>query len=58
MSPTYKQNKLHIYNWRAKNKTKHAEGVLRSYYKKKITISVSREYADIVFIFFDILRER
>ena len=47
MSPTYKQNKLHIYNWRAKNKTKHAEGVLRSYYKKKITISVSREYADI-----------
>lgn len=58
MPLSYKKNKQYIYNWREKNKQAHSEGVSRCYYKKKLSTQVSKEYAEIVFIFFDILRER
>jgi len=43
MSPTYQQNKTHIYNWRSKNTDKYNESQLRAYYKRKIKCPIWRE---------------
>jgi len=53
-SPSYAQNKIHIYTWREKNKEKHNIQRVRSYYKNKIQCPIWRV---IKYEFLDILRE-
>lgn len=43
MSPTYQQNKIHIYKWIENNKKQHNSNKLKSYYKMKIKDPVWRE---------------
>ncbi len=51
-SPTYKQNKVHIYNWREKNREVVNLIRVRCYYKKKIQCPIWRE---VKYEFLDIL---
>jgi hypothetical protein len=51
-SPTYKQNKEHIYKWRKQNSEEYKIIQMRCYYKKKIQCPIWRE---IKYEFLDIL---
>lgn len=51
-SPTYAQNKPHIYNYIAKNRDRVNVHKLRTYYKSKIADKV---WANIKYVFLDIL---
>ena len=51
-SPTYKQNKVHIYKWRVNNPEEFRIKQLRCYYKRKIECPIWRQ---ISYEFFDIL---
>ena len=53
-SPTYSQNKVHIYKWRdqPENKDKHNTQRVRCYYKNKIQCPIWRQ---IKYEFLDIL---
>ena len=53
-SPTYSQNKTHIYNYIAKNRDRVNIHKLRTYYKNKIA---NKEWANIKYVFLDILRD-
>jgi|APCry1669189768_1035252.scaffolds.fasta_scaffold10655_2 hypothetical protein len=56
-SPSYEQNKKHIYIWRENNKEKHNIQRVRAYYRKKIATNVSKVWCDIMYEYLDILRE-
>ena len=51
-SPTYAQNKPHIYNYISKNRDRVNIHKLRTYYKSKID---NKDWANIKYIFLDIL---
>jgi hypothetical protein len=51
-SPTYKQNKEHIYKWRKQNNEEYKIIQMRCYYKKKIQCPIWRE---VKYEFLDIL---
>ena len=53
-SPTYSQNKTHIYNYIAKNRDRVNIHKLRTYYKSKIA---DKKWASIKYVFLDILRD-
>jgi hypothetical protein len=51
-SPTYEENKTHIYKWRERHPEQNKNNKLRAYYKGKID---NKDWANIKYIFFDIL---
>ena len=51
-SPSYQQNKAHIYKWRLNNPEEFRIKQLRCYYKRKIECPIWRQ---ISYEFFDIL---
>ena len=42
-SPSYSQNKVHIYKWVDKNKDKHNSNNMKNYYKMKIKCPIWRQ---------------
>jgi hypothetical protein len=53
-SPSYAENKVHIYKWIDKNRDKHNGHRVRSYYKNKIQCPIWKQ---IKYIYLDILIE-